>query len=831
VGGSGWLSNTGGAGGSGGSGGTGGANGGRGGGGPGGICNPIGYGQAGNSGPQISGAFYGGGGGGGMGADTSNGGVAFNGAAGGSGGGGRGANYKKEVVTFNTIDGASRGEDGAVNTGGGGGAGSACNARGAMYLGYDGYSQRTAGGRGADGRVVISYTTLTTPGAPTGLVVTPQTTSADLSWTAPANLGGGIGDYLIEFQIKGGSWTTFNDSVSASTSVSVTGLTANEIYSFRVSAMNQAGTGPASVIRGSLIVPGVIAFLDGSNSSSYAGSGTTWTDLTGRSNDATAFNTPTFSNSDKSFTLNGTNQYFSFTDSTKFNFSGTQAYSINVLFSPSRVVGNQQLVGRRNGNVAGSWQVAVVGDKLQGVREVSPWNITGTTSLVVGEKYLATYVYDGTNLILYLNGKEEARGAIGSIQAQNIVTLIGAQQYQGNPVDFFGGNVFSVTIANAAHTAAQVQGIYNAFDLAPGLPTIGVATATGTTSATVAFTAPVSNGGAVITSYTATSTPGNITGTLSQAISGTITVSGLSPGTAYTFKVTATNSLGTSASSAASNSITTTVGAALTPTFGTPTATADGYTVQISNFNADYTWAGTATASGVVQISNTGLVTVSNVASSVISTTTITTTRTGYTSGSATVSGNTTCAPAVSTYTTASGVLYNVRQFLNTGTCLWTVPASVTALNYLVVGGGGGGGKGQDSGHGGGGGGAGGYRTNVTGETSGGGSSAESAFSVTPLSVQSIVVGAGGAGQTISSSAAGSGSSSSLGSITALGGGRGANYFNFCSTTGGSGGGGAVSRISSCGTANQELLLLLMQVLQQLLQFLQLVEQLLEMFQ
>lgn len=91
----------------------------------------------------------------------------------------------------------------------------------------------------------------------------------------------------------------------------------------------------------------------------------------------------------------------------------------------------------------------------------------------------------------------------------------------------------------------------------PGAPTIGTATSTGSTTATVSYTAPANNGGSVITSYTATSSPGGITGTLSQAGSGTITVSGLSGGTSYTFTVTATNAIGTSAASAASNSITT----------------------------------------------------------------------------------------------------------------------------------------------------------------------------------------------------------------------------------------------------------------------------------
>ena len=94
------------------------------------------------------------------------------------------------------------------------------------------------------------------------------------------------------------------------------------------------------------------------------------------------------------------------------------------------------------------------------------------------------------------------------------------------------------------------------FAIIPGAPTIGTATIASGTSVYVPFTAPVNDGGATITSYTATSSPGGITGTISQAGSGTITVTGLTNSTPYTFTVTATNGVGTSPASAASNSVT-----------------------------------------------------------------------------------------------------------------------------------------------------------------------------------------------------------------------------------------------------------------------------------
>lgn len=89
-------------------------------------------------------------------------------------------------------------------------------------------------------------------------------------------------------------------------------------------------------------------------------------------------------------------------------------------------------------------------------------------------------------------------------------------------------------------------------DTVPGAPT-GVVGTAGVQQVSVAFTAPGSNGGSAITSYTATSSPGGHTASGSAS---PIVVTGLTTGQAYTFTVHATNAVGNSAESAASSAVT-----------------------------------------------------------------------------------------------------------------------------------------------------------------------------------------------------------------------------------------------------------------------------------
>lgn len=82
------------------------------------------------------------------------------------------------------------------------------------------------------------------PSSPTDLAVAVSGSTAQLSWTAPANDGGApVSDYVVEYWAKGGSsWTRVSDEVSTLTSATISSLPANT-YSFRVAAINSAGTG------------------------------------------------------------------------------------------------------------------------------------------------------------------------------------------------------------------------------------------------------------------------------------------------------------------------------------------------------------------------------------------------------------------------------------------------------------------------------------------------------------------------------------------------------------------------------------------------------------
>ena len=178
----------------------------------------------------------------------------------------------------------------------------------------------------------------------------------------------------------------------------------------------------------------------------------------------------------------------------------------------------------------------------------------------------------------------------GGLSTATVLTFSGSSTAQTFTVTPTAAGPVTLTPSNSGSLTNPVPLTYAT---PPSAPTIGVATP-GSGSASVAFTVPTTTGGSPITSYTATCNPGAINGT---GASSPVTVSGLTPGSNYTCSVTATNTFGVSAASAASNQVTAgATGFTLTGPTGGAVSTASGnFTVTP---NAPYTGTITITPVG-----------------------------------------------------------------------------------------------------------------------------------------------------------------------------------------------------------------------------------------
>ena len=104
-----------------------------------------------------------------------------------------------------------------------------------------------------------------------------------------------------------------------------------------------------------IVTNGLVLCLDAGNSKSYAGSGTSWTDLSGNGNNGTLTNGPTYSSANKgSISFDGVDDYI---DISKQILKNRTEFTINITFFTSTLAG--VLINEGNSsNVGVSWWLA-----------------------------------------------------------------------------------------------------------------------------------------------------------------------------------------------------------------------------------------------------------------------------------------------------------------------------------------------------------------------------------------------------------------------------------------------------------------------------------------
>jgi hypothetical protein len=263
-----------------------------------------------------------------------------------------------------------------------------------------------------------------------------------------------------------------------------------------------------------------------------------------------------------SFYFDGTGDYIDMVNSQAF-VMGSGNFTVEAWVYPTTTNASHWMF--LQGNASGFAAIRIGCQSNQAFLLMSINGSTWTVqSNLIGSVPINTWTYialtrSSTTVNLYINGSSVYSSSALSTSAlmTGIYNIIG--RIDPTNLQYFAGYLQDVRLTKGyarylsnftTPTDSFTQG--GGIGSVPGAPTIGTATKTNSTTATVTFTPPANTGGYAITTYTATSSIGNITGTSTTS---PITISGLTAGTGYSFTVTATNSLGVSSPSAASNTV------------------------------------------------------------------------------------------------------------------------------------------------------------------------------------------------------------------------------------------------------------------------------------
>ncbi len=209
-----------------------------------------------------------------------------------------------------------------------------------------------------------------------------------------------------------------------------------------------------------IVTDGLVLCLDAANPKSYPGSGTTWSDVSGNSNDGTLTNGPTFG-SDNSGTIvfDGSNDYIEGVHNTQLDLTGSMTAEVwfKLTGSPSdwvRILGK----GDSTNRTFGLWYNTSSNYFLYQRYGTSNMNAAGGT-ISTNTWYHLVGTSSGNSHVLYLNGESIGTSSTGTTFYSSTATYkVGYAGYH----TYHLGNVANCKLYNRGLTSSEVQQNYNA---------------------------------------------------------------------------------------------------------------------------------------------------------------------------------------------------------------------------------------------------------------------------------------------------------------------------------------------------------------------------------
>ena len=416
------------------------------------------------------------------------------------------------------------------------------------------------------------------PGIPTGVTATATgQTTINVQFTPPANNGGtAITSYYALSDVGGISSTINSSSPGWNTSTFfITGLAVQSPYRFRVRATNSVGTGSYSSYSNTATtltpIPTIIstpttymvnaAPLAVGNSIVVVLPGGSW------GNNPTSYTYQWTRNKSIDRGGNGVTTAISGATSSTYLIVTADAYSVlNIVVTAYNSGGNASSTSLNNSDVPAVAPTAVLlGTAIK--TGITTASVPFTPPVDNGGPAIVSYILTSENGGITQTLTQAGGGTF------YVTGLIVATQYR-----------FKIICSNGFYVSPDsgwTNYITTDKDL-PNPPTGLTVSTVSNTAISVGYSAPIYTGGTTITSYTAVSTPGGLTGNISTSGSGLIVVNGLDNGTSYTFNAYATNEIGNSTLSTASNSIFTLPTIPNAPTIGTATTGSTNTSIIVS---------------------------------------------------------------------------------------------------------------------------------------------------------------------------------------------------------------------------------------------------------